>query len=311
MIANSRSNDSRCCRARMPTRKGKSTSLTCRIPNVSVDGVMPRRIVVIVLDSLNRHLLGLLRRHRVRHAEPRPLRPPGRALHPALQRRAAVHARAPRHPRRRARLPVAAVGLDRAVGRADHRVTPTGERGHQARHRSSAPVRDRRRELPRRLHGAGTTSAGTRATCGARGPIRAGSARRRSGAATCRTTTRAADFRDEADFPGPRVDAGDRAVAARGGAGPRSLLAVRRRVRSARAVRHARAVRVDVRPRLERAAALDLAAVHRRRAAQRRDRRARRAPGSRAVRRQAHDDRRVVRARARRARRRTPSPTPR
>ena len=64
----------------------------------------------------------LLRRHGVRHAEPRPLRPrAGTALHPPRHRLAALHAGPPRHPVRRPRLPVEAVGLDRAVGAADHR----------------------------------------------------------------------------------------------------------------------------------------------------------------------------------------------
>ena len=97
-----------------------------------------------------------LRRHRVRHAEPRSLRRrAGHALHPPRHRLAAVHAGPPRHPVRRARLPVAAVGLDRAVGAADHRRPPRPRRHHDARHRPPAPVRDRRRELPHRLRRVG------------------------------------------------------------------------------------------------------------------------------------------------------------
>ena len=63
-----------------------------------------------------------------------------------------MHAGAPRPARRCARLPVAAVGFDRDLGRRDH-VRPAPRGGHDdARVRPSAPVRDRRRELPHRLH---------------------------------------------------------------------------------------------------------------------------------------------------------------
>ena len=94
----------------------------------------------------------LLRRHGLRHAEPRPLRRrAGHPLHPARHRLAAVHARPPRHPLRGARLPLEAVGLDRAVGAAGHR-RPAGGRGHHdAGVGPPPPVRDRRRELPHRL----------------------------------------------------------------------------------------------------------------------------------------------------------------
>ena len=73
------------------------------------------------------------------------------ALHQPRHRFTAVHARPPRHPLRRARLPLEAVGFDRAVGGVDHGHAAPG-RGHDdARVRSSPPVRDRRRELPHRL----------------------------------------------------------------------------------------------------------------------------------------------------------------
>ena len=117
---------------------------------------LPRDVVVVLLDSLNRHMLGALRRHRVRHAEPRPVRGALGALHAPLHRLAAVHARPPRHARRRARLPVAAVGIDRDLGGGDHRACSARRRRvDDARDRPSAPVRDRRRELPHRLHGVG------------------------------------------------------------------------------------------------------------------------------------------------------------
>ncbi len=73
-------------------------------------------------------------------------------------------------------------------------------------------------------------------------------------------------FGDEADFPGPRVMREAVRWLDRGSTRARTVVVVRRRVRSARAIRHARAVRVDVRPGLERAATSHLAAVHRRRA---------------------------------------------
>ncbi len=56
-----------------------------------------------------------------------------------------------------------------------------------------------------RLHRLGLSSAATRATPGRPGPIRAGPARRRSAAATCPTTTAAAGSAREADFPGPKT----------------------------------------------------------------------------------------------------------
>ena len=53
-------------------------------------------------------------------------------------------------------------------------------------------------------------------------------------------------FRDETDFPGPRTMAAAAAVARARRTDRRSLLPLRRRVRSARAVRHSRAVGVPV-----------------------------------------------------------------
>ena len=117
-----------------------------------------------------------------------------------------------------------------------------------------------------------------------------------------RTTTPVAGSAARSDFPGPRVMPRGVTLARAGGAGRRALPAVRRRVRPARAVRHARAVRVDVRRRLGGSPSPHLAAVRGRRGRAGRALRARRPPAPRAVRRQAHDDRRVVRPAARRAR---------
>ncbi len=93
-----------------------------------------------------------LRRDRVRHAEPRSLRSTLGAVHSPLHRLAAVHARSPRHLVWRARFSLEAVGIDRGVGAVDHGAAATRRRGDDARVRPSAPLRDRRRELPHRLH---------------------------------------------------------------------------------------------------------------------------------------------------------------
>ena len=190
------------------------------------------------------------------------------ALHPPRHRFAALHARPPRHPLRRARLPVEAVGVDRAVGGVDHGHAAPGGRDDDARVRPSAPVRDRRRELPHRLQRAGTTSAVTRATRGARPPTRSAygmpPSTRRPGAVdggwfirerfgiddgtVGRRPLRPTPARGSA----PRTTSPARARCAppRRGcatrrAAPRPVDAVRRRVRSARAVRHPRAVGVE------------------------------------------------------------------
>ena len=112
----------------------------------------PQHVVVVLLDSLNRHMLGSY--GGTEFATPNLDRFAARshAVHPPRHRVAAVHAGASRHPVRRARLPVEAVGIDRAVGAV--RSPPTLRargRDDDARHRPSAPVRDRRRELPHRL----------------------------------------------------------------------------------------------------------------------------------------------------------------
>ena len=140
----------------------------------------PRNVVVLLLDSLNRHMLGQLRRQRVRHTEPRPFRPrAGRPFHVPCHRLAAVHAGAPRHPVRLARLPLAALGLHRGLGGADHRSTPAGGRDD---HAGLGPSRTSSRSGARTTtptSAPGTTCGGTRATPGARTRTRVPSARPR------------------------------------------------------------------------------------------------------------------------------------
>ena len=161
-----------------------------------------RRAVVILLDSLCRHLLGAyggrefatpnLDRFAARRA----------ALRSPLRRLAAVHAGAPRPARRLARFPVAAVGLDRGLGGAAHRVAARAP----ASPRCSSPItRTSSRPAARTTTASsarGSTSAVTRAIRGARGPIRAGRARRASAAAGCPTTTRAATSATRPISPG-------------------------------------------------------------------------------------------------------------
>ena len=80
------------------------------------------------------------------------------ALHPPLHRLAALHAGAPRHPVRRAGFPLAALGLGGDLGGRHHLPAARRRRDHPADHRPPAPVRDRRRELPRRLHRLGLSA---------------------------------------------------------------------------------------------------------------------------------------------------------
>ena len=82
----------------------------------TVAAMTPRNVVVVLLDSLNRHLLGGYGGTEFDTPNLDRLAARGRALHRPRHRLAAVHARPPRPARRRARLPVAAVGLDRGVG---------------------------------------------------------------------------------------------------------------------------------------------------------------------------------------------------
>ncbi len=90
-------------------------------------------------------------RHGVRDAEPRSARRALVALQPALRGVAALHAGAARHPLRRTRLPLASVGLDRAVGDTVDGAAARGRCHDDARLRPPAPLRGRRRELPLRL----------------------------------------------------------------------------------------------------------------------------------------------------------------
>ena len=168
---------------------------------------------------------GLLRRRRVRHAQPRPVRPrAGGSLHPPRHRVAAVHAGPPRHPVRRPRLPVEAVGVDRAVGAAaDPGARPGG--GHvDARDRPSPPVRDRRRELPHRLLRLGLPA-------GPRGRSLAHPPRSRRGSAPRRAPPRPATGGGSA--PGGSSAAGSAAAttAPAPGSAPRRTTRARRRWR--------------------------------------------------------------------------------
>ena len=141
-----------------------------------------------------------------------------------------------------------------------------------------------------------------------RAPDPRGSARRRcprpraARRAAVTTTSSRTWFRDEADFPGPRTmaAAADWLDAPR--RPPRPLPAVRRRVRPARAVRHAGAVGTRYDPDWD-GEPHHLAAVRRRRGARGPARRARGAAHPRQLRREAVDDRPLVRPVARRARR--------
>ena len=108
-------------------------------------------VVVVLLDSLNRHLLGAYGSTEFDT--------------PNLDRFAARATRFDRHVTgslpciparhdllcRRPRLPLAAVGLDRGVGGLAHPPAAARRRDHGARLGPPAPLRGRRRELPHRL----------------------------------------------------------------------------------------------------------------------------------------------------------------
>ena len=156
-------------------------------------------------------MLGCYGGTRVRHAEPRPARGAVGALHQPPHRLAAVHAGPPRPARRRARLPVAAVGIDRGLG---GRRSPTCCRATPASRRCSCPTtRTCSRPAARTTtptSARGTTSAATRTTRGAPGPTRRAIGAPALPAARAAPLARGYDvsrtwFRDEADFPGPRT----------------------------------------------------------------------------------------------------------
>ena len=100
------------------------------------DIVRPDRMVVVLLDSLNRHLLGATAAtsstRRTSTGSPR------RSMRFDRHYTGSLPCMPARHDLlvRRARLPVAAVGLDRAVGGADHRAAAPRRR----RRRSSSPT---------------------------------------------------------------------------------------------------------------------------------------------------------------------------
>ena len=157
-----------------------------------------------------------LRRRRVRHAEPRPLRAPGRCASPSTT---PARCRACRRATTSCAARSTSCGGRGARSRSGRtpitRPLRARRRHHPADHRPPAPVRDRRRELPHRLHAPGTTSAATRATRGGRGPTRAGSARRRFGRGRMPYDNSRGWFRGEADFPGPRTHGRGGALARR------------------------------------------------------------------------------------------------
>ena len=303
---------------RPPPHSGSSGWMPHKGMLVGMNGGVPtpRNAVVVLLDSLNRHLLGAYGGAEFDTPNlDRFARAVG-ALRPPLRRLAAVHAGPPRHAVRRRSTSCGGRGARSRSGRTPITYAPAARRrDDDAGLRPPAPVRDRRRELPHRLHAPGTTCAATRATRGRPAPdpswVGAPALPAASSHAPLRRR-RAPGSASEADFPGPRTMAAAARVARRAGAGARPLPAVRRRVRPARAVRHARAVGVAVRPGRGRAPhviwppyAVD--AVRQRRLD---EREARAHP--RQLRRQAVDDRPLVRPGARRARpQRTRGTTPR
>ncbi|MEJ0064031.1 MAG: sulfatase-like hydrolase/transferase [Caulobacteraceae bacterium] len=155
----------------------------------STSGSAPNNVVVVLLDSLNRHMLGAYGGTEFET--------------PNLDRFATGAVRFTRHytgslPCMPARHDILCGALDflwRAWGSVEiweDAITYAlrDRRRHDpADQRPPAPVRARRRELPRRLHRLGTTSAATRVTPGRPGPIRAGPALRHSAATGCPTTT--------------------------------------------------------------------------------------------------------------------------
>ena len=232
-------------------------------------------VVVVLLDSLNRHMLGSYG---------------GTEFDtPNLDRFAAASMRFTRH--FTGSLPCMPARHDVLCGALDFLWRPWGsiELWEQSDHRGAARRRcddDARHPTTRTCSRPaartttptsprGTTCAATRATRGSTYPdpswLGAPDARRRARAAgsSVRYDLSRTWFRAEDDFPGPRTMAAAATWLTRRGRAARPVVAVRRRVRPPRALRHARAVGGHVRPRLGRRAA-DLAAVRRRRGRQRR-----------------------------------------
>ena len=214
-----------------------------------------------------------VRGHRVRHPEPRPVRHAGDAVRESRHRLAAVHAGAPRHPRRRARLLVEAGGsielweesITAALRRADvttmlvsdhpHLFETGGENYHvdftgwdYVRGHEGDPWKT---YADPSAYGAPTLTPDGR-------PLITNAAdggwflRDQLGIADRSFGHRHYDdsrtwFRRRGGLPGPAHDGHGNQLAAPRVPGPRPLDAVRRRVRPARAVRHPGAVGVDVR----------------------------------------------------------------
>ncbi len=195
--------------------------------DVVPQNVVPQNVVVVLLDSLNRHMLGAYggRSSRRRTSTASRSTPTRFTNH--------VTGSLPCMPARHDILCGSLdflwrpVGLDRAVGGADHGHAARRRGDDDARHRSSAPVRDRRRELPHRLRrlglrprARGRPVAHRRRPVGVRDALHAtgvpapstvaGSSASASESATPKlgrrpTTDSRTWFRAEDDFPGPRT----------------------------------------------------------------------------------------------------------
>ena len=244
----------------------------------------PKNVILILLDSLNRHMLGAYGgRGRVRDAATSTGSRRGRC-----GSRSTTTGSLPCMPARHDMLCGALDflwkpwGSDRDLGAVDHGVSARAGRDDDADLGPSAPVRDGRRELSHRLQ-----RLGVRARARER-PVEDASRpelgrRAADGAAVHAVRQLARLLPRGARLPRPAHDGGGGALARRQRRLPRPLLAVRRRVRPARAVRYAGAVRIAVR-RLVGRAAPDLAAVRRaarsRRACSTSGRRARCAPAT-------------------------------
>ena len=162
-----------------------------------------------------------LRRYGVRHAQSRPVRPRARCpFHVPCHGVAPLHAGAPRHLVRLARLPLATLGFHRDLGGAHHAATPASRRDDHARVGPPAPLRGRGRELSH-----GLQRVGLRARARGRPwrtypdpsyigapalPARGGGWYWRDRMGWAGSGDRAYDrsrtfFRAEEDFPGPRT----------------------------------------------------------------------------------------------------------